>query len=70
MVRLWNPATGQQIAYLSGHTGTVSTMVYEPKTQQLITGGFDTSVRFWTLPLAESPFAEQPLFPEIPMPLP
>ena len=65
MVRLWNPATGTQTATLSGHTGTVSTMAYEPKTQKLITGSFDASVRFWHLPLAE-----QLLLPEMPMPSP
>ena len=65
MVRLWNPATGQQIATLSGHTGTISTMTYEPKTQRLVTGSFDASVRFWTLPSAVAmPIVESmPLLP-------
>jgi len=53
MVRLWNTATGQQIATLSGHTGTISTMTYESNTQRLVTGSFDASVRFWTLPAVE-----------------
>ena len=52
MVRLWNSVTGRQIATLSGHTGTISTMAYESKSQKLITGSFDASVRFWTLPTA------------------
>ena len=55
MVRLWNPATGRQAATLSGHTGTISTMTYEPKSQNLVTGSFDASVRFWTLPSAVAP---------------
>jgi WD40 repeat protein len=63
MVRLWNLTTGTQTATLSGHTGTVSTMVFEPKSQQLITGSFDASVRFWTLPQAEAPIPATPPMP-------
>ena len=55
MVRLWDSSTGQNIATLSGHTGTISTMIYESTTQQLVTGSFDASVRFWTLPTVEKP---------------
>jgi WD40 repeat protein len=50
MVRLWEAATGRQFATLSGHTGTISTMTFEPATQNLVTGSFDASVRFWSLP--------------------
>ncbi|MDR0328022.1 MAG: WD40 repeat domain-containing protein [Planctomycetaceae bacterium] len=53
MIRLWNPATGKQTALLSGHTGTISTMIFEPKTQNLVTGSFDASIRFWSLPQKE-----------------
>ena len=69
MVRLWDSATGRQTATLSGHTGTITTMIYEAKMQSLITGSFDASVRFWTpfvafspepIPLY-SPIAESPL---------
>ena len=67
MVRLWNPATGQQIATLSGHTGTISTMTYEPTTQSLVTGSFDASVRFWTLPVMGMPVAESPILPDAPV---
>lgn len=57
MVRIWNSVTGQQVATLSGHTGTISTMTYEPKTQMLVTGSFDASVRFWSLPETLVPVA-------------
>ena len=53
MVRLWNPATGTQTAILSGHTGTISTMTFVPQTQNLLTGSFDASIRFWSLPSGE-----------------
>jgi WD40 repeat protein len=76
MARLWDTATGQQIATLSGHTGTVSTMTFEPKTRSLVTGSFDASVRFWTLPRMEmtiSPdgpvlLAVAPVHHDIPVP--
>ena len=60
MVRLWNVATGVKTATLSGHTGTISTMTYEPKTQRLVTGSFDASVRFW-YPPSDQPLATLPL---------
>jgi len=76
MVRLWNPATGRQIATLSGHTGTISTMTYEPKSQSLVTGSFDASVRFWTLPssaaavhVTASPVTVAPTAPDAPLAL-
>jgi WD40 repeat protein len=65
MVRLWNPATGEQTATLSGHTGTISTMTFEPKQRHLVTGSFDASVRFWTLPEATVP---ESAFPTIATP--
>jgi WD40 repeat protein len=58
MVRLWNPATKEQTATLSGHTGTVSTMTYDSKTGKLITGGFDASLRFWQVNLSENVLRE------------
>ena len=71
MVRLWNPATGEQTALLSGHTGTISTMIFEPKTQNLVTGSFDASIRFWELLQAEKSIVPasisipEPLFPAV-----
>jgi len=68
MVRLWNPVTGRQIATLSGHTGTISTMTYEPKSQHLVTGSFDASVRFWTLPSSTAVhLVESPMTPDTPV---
>ena len=62
MVRLWDSATGRQIATLSGHTGTISTMTYEPKSETLVTGSFDASVRFWALPTAVAmPITDTPM---------
>ena len=66
MIRLWNPATGTQTALLSGHTGTISTMTYVAQTQRLVTGSFDASIRFWTLPGGVPSHAPSPL--ALPMP--
>lgn len=46
-IRIWDLSKKQQTATLMGHTGTISTMIFEESSQRLITGSFDTSVRFW-----------------------
>ena len=48
-IRLWNLADGKEASTLLGHTGTISTMIFEPNTKRLITGSFDTTVRFWDI---------------------
>jgi WD40 repeat protein len=50
VIRIWNIAAGTQTAVLSGHTGTISAILYDSASQKLISSGFDASVRFWTLP--------------------
>ena len=46
-IRIWNLQTLQNTETLIGHTGTIATMVYEPTKKQLISGSFDTTLRFW-----------------------
>ena len=46
-IRIWNLETSQNTETLVGHTGTIATMVYEPTKKQLISGSFDTTLRFW-----------------------
>ncbi|MDR1289596.1 MAG: WD40 repeat domain-containing protein [Planctomycetaceae bacterium] len=48
-IRIWDIAQGKQITTLVGHTGTVVTMVFDAEKQLLISGGFDTSIRFWNI---------------------
>ncbi|MDR2757048.1 MAG: WD40 repeat domain-containing protein [Planctomycetaceae bacterium] len=54
-IRIWNIAQNQNTLTLLGHTGTISTMIYEAATNRLISGSFDTSLRFWTLPVDSAP---------------
>ncbi|MFO7903920.1 MAG: WD40 repeat domain-containing protein [Planctomycetota bacterium] len=48
MVRLWNLATREELARMSEHTGSVVALDYRDGT--LVSGGFDTSLRVWTVP--------------------
>ena len=47
VIRIWNLKTLTNTESLMGHTGTIATMVYEPTKKQLISGSFDTTLRFW-----------------------
>ena len=46
-VRLWNLATGQPGATLTGHTAAVHAVAFSPDGASLYTGGDDKSVRQW-----------------------
>ena len=46
-MRIWDPATGQQRATLTGHTGPVSAVAIAPDGTWLASGGRDGSVRIW-----------------------
>lgn len=48
-IRLWDLQNKQNIATLLGHTGTISSMVYDTENSRLISGSFDTSIRFWEM---------------------
>ncbi|MDR0391143.1 MAG: WD40 repeat domain-containing protein [Planctomycetaceae bacterium] len=49
-IRIWDTTQPKHLTTLIGHTGTVATMVFDSEKQQLISSGFDTSIRFWNLP--------------------
>ena len=46
-VRIWDPATGQQRATLTGHTGPVRAVAIAPDGTWLASGGDDGTVRIW-----------------------
>jgi len=48
VIRLWDRATRQPIGTLAGHTGSVAALAYRDGI--LVSGGYDTVLRFWPLP--------------------
>lgn len=46
-VRLWNLGDGSEFARGYGHTGTVAALYFDLDKGELLSGGFDTTVRFW-----------------------
>jgi hypothetical protein len=50
-IHLWNIAKQQQTHRLVGHTGTVATIARDASGRVLVSGGFDTTVMLWRVPL-------------------
>ena len=48
-IRLWNLGDGSEIGRCLGHTGTVAAMFFDLEKGELLSGGFDTTVRTWPL---------------------
>jgi WD40 repeat protein len=47
-VRLWDTVTGQPVGQpLTGHTGTVTSVVFSPEGTRLVSGSHDKTVRLW-----------------------
>lgn len=47
LIRIWNPATGEQIATLAAHTGFIRSLAFAPDNVRLASGGSDQTVRIW-----------------------
>ncbi len=45
--RVWNAATGQQLAKLEGHTGSVDSAAFSPDGQRIVTASGDQTARVW-----------------------
>jgi WD40 repeat protein len=48
-IRLWSVSTGRMQRQLEGHTGTVNTLTYDAPRGELISAGFDTTIRTWRI---------------------
>jgi WD40 repeat protein/serine/threonine protein kinase/tetratricopeptide (TPR) repeat protein len=46
-VKLWDPASGQEISTLAAHSGQVRGLAFSPDGQILASGGFDGPVTLW-----------------------
>ena len=49
LIRLWDLSARTDQLELVGHTGSVTALVWDARTDQLVSGSFDTTVRFWQL---------------------
>lgn len=50
VARLWDAATGKQLAILRGHKGRIRTAAFSADSQRLVTTSADTTVRVWEIP--------------------
>ena len=48
-LRIWDVATGRQIALFTGHKDTVTSAVFSPSEEQIISRSRDGTVRLWTI---------------------
>jgi WD40 repeat protein len=47
VVRLWDVASGKQVAVLKGHAGPVGFLAFGPDGRQLVTTSYDLTARIW-----------------------
>ena len=46
-IRLWNPASGEHLRTLSGHTGDIRSVAFSPDGSMLASGSDDHEIRLW-----------------------
>ncbi|MBN1396225.1 MAG: hypothetical protein JW959_14475, partial [Pirellulales bacterium] len=49
VIHLWDLNQQHEVGRLKGHTGSITALVFDPASERLISGGFDTTVRLWNL---------------------
>jgi tRNA A-37 threonylcarbamoyl transferase component Bud32 len=48
VITLWDTATGNHVANLTGHSGLVNAAVFSPDGESILTGGADETARLWS----------------------
>ena len=43
-IKVWRASNGELIKTLTGHSGTVTSLVFSPNGEYLISGSFDSSI--------------------------
>src|ERR1700682_167093 len=46
-IKLWDVATGKELATLEGHTGIVFSVVFSPDGKTLASGSHDNTIKLW-----------------------
>ena len=52
-VRIWDVASGEQVAQLDGHAGGCNSVGFSPDGAQIVSGGEDGTVRIWDVASGE-----------------
>ncbi len=55
VVRVWNWQTQREVDRFVGHTGSVAALAFDPVSQTIISGSFDTTVRVWSVDQVDAP---------------
>ena len=58
-IRLWNVSLQTETHRMTGHTGTVAVLAFDPVHRVLVSGSFDTTVAIWNLPVASDSVAHR-----------